>query len=67
MRAWGGVGWGDIDIHVDITMDIDIDIIINMSRQYWYLQVLLAITSRTFSFCLDMFLEQKRRNVFADI
>ena len=46
-------GWVDINIHIDINLNIDIQIIINLNKQYWYPQALLAPSGRTSSF-LDM-------------
>ena len=50
--AWGGTVRSDINIHIDDNMNIDIHIIINMNRQCWYPQALLAASSRDFLFFL---------------
>ena len=40
----GGVGWGDINIHIDINMNIDIHIIFNMNIEYYIDHYTLLIT-----------------------
>ena len=41
--AWGGVGWGDINIHIDINMNIYIHIIIDMNIENYIISYLLSI------------------------